>query len=73
MRETIKASETKHEASGCARELHELRASRTAEPKRPSDRESDQEPIDHWPVVCPCVTHTLCLPCTTDVAPYAET
>ena len=51
--ETSKASETKHEASGCARELHELRASRTAEPKRPSDRESDQEPKYHWPVVCP--------------------
>ena len=51
--ETSKASETKHEASGCACEPHELRAPRTAEPKRPSDRESDQEPIYHWPVVCP--------------------
>ena len=30
MRETIKASETKHEASGCACEPHELRAPRTA-------------------------------------------
>ena len=37
MRETIKASETKHEASGCACEPHELRAPRTANPR-------DQEP-----------------------------
>ena len=44
MRETSKASETKHEASGCACEPHELRAPRTAEPKRPRDRVSDQEP-----------------------------
>ena len=44
MRETSKASETKHEASGCACEPHELRAPRTAEHKRPRDRVSDQEP-----------------------------
>ena len=33
MRETSKASETKHEASGCACEPHELRAPRTANPR----------------------------------------
>ena len=33
MRETSKASETKHEASRCARKPHELRAPRTANPR----------------------------------------
>ena len=38
MRETSKASETKHEASGCACEPHELPAPRTANPR---DRETE--------------------------------
>ena len=42
-RETSKASETKHETSGCACEPHELRT-RDREPKRRRDQESGQEP-----------------------------
>ena len=41
--ETSKASEKKHEASGCACGHHELRT-RDREPKRPRDQESGQEP-----------------------------
>ena len=38
--ETSKASETKHEASGCACELHELPAPRTANPRDQATRPS---------------------------------